>query len=180
LATTRTYAKRYAQAIFQLGLEKNDLEKWRSNLALVAGMGENVDLVSLLKNPKVPFEDKTKLLSQFLTGASQPALKLVYLLVSKDRLHLVKDIQEEFQSLLDSHSGIEPAVVVTAVDIDEDTRAGLVKHLETIFSKKIIAEFQVDPRIIGGVVIRTGGKLLDLSTRSRLAALKKELIGTRR
>jgi F-type H+-transporting ATPase subunit delta len=180
LASTKTYAKRYAQAIFQLALEKNELDKWRADLAMVVGLGGNVDLVALLKNPKVPFEDKTKLLAQFLVGASPSTLKLVYLLVSQDRLHLVNEIQQEFQRLLDTHYGIEPAVVVTAIELDEETRSGLVKHLEALLGKKVLAEYRVDPQIIGGVVIRAGGKLLDCSTRSRLMALKKELIATRR
>lgn len=180
MASTRTYAKRYAQAIFQIAMEKHDIEKWRSDLNLVIGLGSNADLVALLKNPKVPFETKSKLLGQFLTGASPSTLKLVYLLISRDRLHLVNKISEEFQRLADSYNGIEPAVVVTAVNLDEEDKAGLIKHLESLIGKKVVAEYRVDPTIIGGVVIRAGGKLLDCSTRSRLMALKKELSGTRR
>jgi len=180
VATTKTYAKRYAQAIFQIALEKQEMEKWRTDLAIVVGMGDNADLVALLKNPKVPFEDKSKLLGEFLAGASPSTLKLVYLLVSRDKLHLVNDIQEEYQRMLDSYNGIEPAVVVTAIALDEETKAGLIKHLEAIIGRKVVAEYRVDPKIIGGVVIRAGDKLLDCSTRSRLMALKKELSGTRR
>ncbi len=180
MASTRTYAKRYAQAIFQIALEKHEMEKWRSDLNLVVGLGGNAELVALLKNPKVRFEDKTKLLSQFLSGASPSTLKLVYLLVSRDRLHLVDEIKDEFQRLVDSYNGIEPAVVVTAIDLNDEDKAGLVKHLEALIGKKVVAEYRVDPSIIGGVVIRAGGKLLDCSTRSRLMALKKELSGTRR
>jgi len=127
VATTKTYAKRYAQAIFQIALEKQEMEKWRADLDMVVGLGQNTDLVSLLKNPNVPFEDKSKLLSTFLAGASPSTLKLVYLLVSRDKLHLVNDIRDEYQRLLDSYYGIEPAVVVTAIAIDEETKAGFEK-----------------------------------------------------
>lgn len=180
MASTKTYAKRYAQAIFQIALEKHELDKWRSDLTLIVGLDSNADLVALLKNPKVPFEDKTKLLSQILSGASPPVLKLVYLLISRDRLHLVNEIKYEFQRLLDSYNRIEPAVVVTAIELNEEDKAGLINHLEALIGKKVVAEYRVDPSIIGGVVIRAGGKLLDCSTRSRLMALKKELSGARR
>lgn len=180
MAATKTYAKRYAQAIFQIALEKQEMEKWRTELDMVVGLGDNADLVALLKNPKVPFEDKSKLLGKFLAEASPSTLKLVYLLISRDKLHLVNDIRDEYQRMLDSYYGIEPAVIVTAIDLDEETKAGVIKHLEAIIGKKVVAEYRVDPKIIGGVVIRAGDKLLDCSTRSRLMALKKELSGTRR
>ena len=180
MATGRVYARRYARAVFHIALERQELDRWQSDLTRVVGLGEDSGLVTQLKNPRMRFSDKAKLLSESLSELSPAALKLVYLLVTKDRLNLVGDISEEYQRLMDSHRGIEPAVVITAVPLDDKTKSGLVKHLETIVGKKVIAQYEVDPGIIGGVVVRTGGKLLDYSTRSRLMALKEELSGIRR
>ncbi|MDO8716199.1 MAG: ATP synthase F1 subunit delta [Dehalococcoidales bacterium] len=180
MATSRVYARRYARAVFNIAVEKQELDRWESDLSRIVGLRENSDLVTLLKSPRMRFNDKSKLLSECLGEVSPSALKLVYLLVTRDRLNLVADISEEYQRLLDSHRGIEPAVVITAVPLDDKTKSGLVKHLETIVGKKVIAQYEVDPGIIGGVVVRTGGKLLDYSTRSRLMALKEELSGIRR
>ena len=180
MATSRVYARRYARAVFHIALEKHELDRWQSDLSRIVGLGENSELVTLLKNPKVRFNDKAKLLSECLGEVSPSALKLVYLLVTRDRLKLVGDINEEYQRLLDSHRGIEPAVVITAVPVDDKTKLGLVKRLEAIVGKKVVAQHEVDPDIIGGVIVRIGGKLLDYSTRSRLMALKEELSGIRR
>lgn len=180
MAVRRSYANRYARAVFHIALERQQLDRWQSDLARIGGLGENSELVALLKNPKVRFSEKSKLLSESLREVSPSALKLVYLLVTKDRLNLVGKINEEYQRLVDSHRGIEPAVVITAVPLDDKTKSGLVKRLEAIVGKKVVAQHEVDPDIIGGVVVRLGGKLLDYSTRSRLMALKEELSGIRR
>jgi len=180
MASRKVYARRYARAVFHIALERQELDRWNSDLARIGRLGENSGLVTKLKNPQIPFHEKAKLLSEGLKELSPSALKLVYLLVTKDRLNLLADINEEYQRLLDRHRGIEPAVVITAVPLDEETKSGLVKHLEAIFGKRVIAQHEVDPRIIGGVVVRIGGKLLDFSTRSRLMALREELSGIRR
>ena len=180
MAGRRSYANRYARAVFHIALERQEIDRWQLDLTRIAGLGENSDLVALLKNPKVRFSEKSKLLSESLKDVSPSALKLVYLLVTKDRLNLVGRIYEEYQRLSESHHGIESAVVVTAVSLDDKTKLGLVKRLEAIVGKKVVAQHEVDPDIIGGVIVRIGGKLLDYSTRSRLMALKEELSGIRR
>jgi len=166
--------------VFNIAVEKQELDRWQSDLSRIVGLGENSELVTMLKSPRMRFNDKSKLLSECLGEVSPAALKLVYLLVTRDRLKLVADINEEYQRLMDSHRGIEPAVVITAVTLDDKTKSGLVKHLEVIVGKKVVAQYEVDTGIIGGVVVRIGGKLLDYSTRSRLMALKEELSGIRR
>ena len=61
MSTSKTYAKRYAQAIFQIALEKQEMERWRTDLAKVVGLGDNADLVSLLKNPFTAFASSSKM-----------------------------------------------------------------------------------------------------------------------
>jgi F-type H+-transporting ATPase subunit delta len=78
---------------------------------------------------------------------------------------------------LNRHRGIEEAEVRTAVPIDEDEKEKVARYLESMTGKKIIIKTIVDTDVIGGVVVRAGGKLLDASTRSRLLKLKRELSG---
>ncbi|HJM36364.1 MAG: F0F1 ATP synthase subunit delta [Dehalococcoidales bacterium] len=176
----RAYARRYARAVFQVALERQELDRWQSDLNKVVGLGKDDDLVALLENPKLRFSDKAKLLAERLGEINPFALNLVYLLVTRDKFSLVGEINEEYQRLLDSHHGIEPAVVVTAVLLDDETKSRLAKRLEAIVGKKVVVQHEVDPNVLGGVVARVGGKLLDGSTRSRLVALKKELREVRR
>ncbi len=171
----RFYAQRYAQAVFGIARERNELDRWQSDLRKIATLGEDAAFLALLENPKVRFEDKARLLSQWLGDVNPLALNLVYLLVTKGRLGMVGDIADEYQHLLDSYRGIEQAEVITAIPLDDEDRRRLEERLGAVVGKKVVVKPRVDPGVLGGVVARIGGKLLDGSTRSRLMALKKAL-----
>ena len=81
---------------------------------------------------------------------------------------------------LDEYHGIQTAEVVTAVPLDNKDKEKLSDTLGTMIGKKVVLKSGVDPEILGGIVARVGGKLLDGSTRSKLMALKKELVGGER
>ena len=171
----RVDARRYSQAVFNIALETDQLDKWQSDLGKMARLGEDDTLVALLQSPGLHFDAKAKLLSQQLSDINPLALILVYLLVTRGRLSIIGDIVEEYQRLLDSYRGIEQAEVTTAVSLDEETRLNLEQHLGAVVGKKVIVKPKVDAGIVGGIIARVGDKLLDGSTRSKLLALKREL-----
>ncbi len=171
----KAYARRYAQAAFQIALERNELEKWQSDLGKVAVLRENAALVAILESPKIHAKDKMGLLSKQLGDVSPLALNLVYLLIARGQLNMVPDIADEYQRYLDSHQGIERAEVATAVSLDDGDKMRLAESLGTLLSKKVIIKTEVNPDLLGGITVRVGGKLLDGSTRSRLEALKSEI-----
>jgi F-type H+-transporting ATPase subunit delta len=171
----RFYARRYSQAVFEIARERNELDRWQSDLGKIASVGEDATFVALLENPKVRFEDKAKLLSEQLSDINPLALNLVYLLVTRGRLSMVGDIADEYQRLLDSYHGIERAEVTTAITLDDKEKQQLEERLGAVVGKKVVLEPKVDSSLIGGIVARVGGKLLDGSTYSKLGALKSAL-----
>ena len=171
------YARRYAQAVFEIALDKQELDRWQSDLNKIASLGEDIAFTALLENPKLRFDDKAKLLSERLGDINPLALNLVYLLAAKGRLRMVGEITNEYQRLLDSYRGIEQADVVTAILLDDEDKKKLEERLGAIVEKKVVIKPEVDSNVIGGVVARIGYKLLDGSTRSQLRALKKKISG---
>ena len=171
----RIYARRYAQAVFSIALGKNELDRWQSDLGKIAVLSEDAAFIALMENPKVRFEDKAKVLAEPLADINPLALNLVYLLMTRGRLSLMVDITDEYRRLLDSHRGIEQAEVITAVPLDAKARQRLEEHLGAVVGKKVILQLRVDPSLIGGVVARIGGKLLDASTHSKLIALRDKI-----
>ncbi len=176
----RAYAKRYAQAIFEIALEKDELDRWKSDLGKIASVVGDAAFLALLGSPKLHFDDKSRLLSERLKGVNPLALNLVHLLVARGRLYMIGDIVDEYQLLLDNYRGIERAEAITAVPLGDEDKLKLTEYLGAVVDKKVSLRSEVDPSLIGGIAVRIGGKLLDGSTRSRLAALKRELIGTGR
>ncbi|MFA4836579.1 MAG: ATP synthase F1 subunit delta [Dehalococcoidia bacterium] len=169
-------AKRHAQAVFQIAQEKGDLEKWRSDLNLMAAVFSDSELLPILENPKIRFEDKARAVVQGLTGAGEMALNLAKLLILKRRAKIMPQIALEYGRLVDIHQGIGHAEVTTAAPIDQSTQESLQAHLAKITGSKIALEVKVDPGIIGGFVARVGDKVIDGSVRSRLQNLKQKMI----
>jgi len=172
----RLHARRYAQAVFEIALEKKELDRWQSDLWKIAMLGEDATIVAFLENPKFNFDAKAKLLSEQLVDVNPLALNLVYLLLTRGRLSMVGEIADEYQRLLDSHRGIERAEVITAVSLDDEDTLRLGERIGAVVGKKVVVEPEVDSGIVGGFIARIGGKLLDGSTRSKLEALKRELV----
>ena len=109
----KAYAWRYAQAAFDIAREKNELDRWQSDLNKIAALAGDAKIMAVLESPKIHFEDKAKLLAKGLGDINPLALNLVYLLVSRGRVGMVADIADEYQRLLDSYRGIEQAEVTT-------------------------------------------------------------------
>jgi len=173
----KTYARRYAQAVFEIALEAKQLDGWQADLQKVVGRLEDATLMAYLQSPKVPFEAKRQQLSRLLKGVKPLVLNLVYVLVSKGRLDSIGAIVDEYQRLLDSYRGIERGELITAIPVDEKETKRFADYLGTVVGKQVVLRLAVDPSLIGGVIVKVGGKLLDGSTRYKLVALKRELAG---
>jgi F-type H+-transporting ATPase subunit delta len=176
----KAYARRYAQAVFEIALEKKGLERWQTDLQKIAGAAANETFLAALESPKIKIQDKAKLLTSTLGDINPLALNLVLLLISRGGVAMLAEIAEEYQRMLDEYHGIQAADVITAVPIDDKDKEKLAEKLGSLVAKKVVVKPEVDPGILGGIIARLGGKLLDGSTRSKLAALKRELVGTGR
>jgi len=171
----RVYAKRYSQAVFEIALERKELDRWQTDLRKIASLSEDATFIAFLESPRFHFDDKARLLSERLSDINPLALNLVYLLIARGRLSMVGDIADGYQRLLDGYRGIERAEITTAVPLDDEDKQRLEERLGAIVGKKAVLKPEVDSSVIGGIVARIGDKLLDGSTRSQLMALKKEL-----
>ncbi len=176
----KAYPRRYAQAIFEIALEKQELDKWQDDLDLLAGAVADASVQAVLASPKVKLNEKIKLLASALDKVNPLARNLAGLLLSRDGVGMLGAVAGEYRRLLDEHRGIAPAEVITAVPLDEGEAKRLADRLSALAGKQVVLETAVDDAIIGGVIARIGGKLLDGSTRSKLEALRRELVGTGR
>ena len=169
-------ARRYAQAIFQIALAKNNLDEWKKELRKLADLMKDRETVELLDHPKVPFNLKADLIKQKLNTSNELVLNLCYLLILKGRIKNVEQIADEYDSLLDEQHGIKHAVVTTAVPVDETARQKITGQLEKITGKKVTVKLKVNPSILGGMVARIEDTLIDGSIRNRLDLLRKDLV----
>ena len=176
----RASSKRYAQAVFEIASEAGEMERWQSDLEKMVQTVKDEDIRRFLESPKIHFEAKSKLLSEHVKGVNPLVLNLVLMLISRGRLNIIGEIADEYQRLLRSSRGVELAEVTTAVPLSKEDEQKLARQLGRIVGQKIEIKADINPGIIGGFTARIGDRLLDGSTRGKLAALKKELAGAGR
>jgi len=172
-----TAAKRYAQAAFEIARERNSLEKWAADLGLVAVAMADPQAAAMLGSTKLALADRYRVLEAVLAGIDPLVMNLAKLLVAKGRVDVAPQVAEAYRDLVDEHSGVAHARVVTAVPLADAEQRAVEKRLSQITGKKVIAHLEVEPAILGGLVARVGDRLIDGSTRSRLLALKRSLEG---
>ncbi|MHB8515216.1 MAG: F0F1 ATP synthase subunit delta [Dehalococcoidia bacterium] len=181
MAARSPSARRYAQAVFDLADEEETFDRWAADLGVIAAFAQEVDVAEILASPRVPREEKLRLLAAGLQSqVSAGALNLVRLLNDRDKLALVPDIMAIFGEQVDERRGIAHALVTTAVPLSDDERGAVAARLSAITGKTVDVVPVVDPAIIGGVVARIGDQLIDGSTRTRLKALRRSLEGAAR
>ena len=167
-------SRRYAQAVFQLALEHDGLEMWLDDLTLLASATQDAEFSAFLDAPQVTVAQKIQVIADSLGDHINPlALNLVSLLAGRNSAGLITGITEVYQEMLDAHTGIERADVVTAVDIDDDQQRRIADLLKSIVGKEVTITTRVEPELIGGFVARVGDRVIDGSTRTRLAEMKR-------
>jgi F-type H+-transporting ATPase subunit delta len=170
-------AKRYAQAAFELAIETNSIAAWSQGLARIAHFLSDGEAARALQNGRVPAETKHRLIDAGLGDLPKGPLNLAHLLVNKGRVGLAVAIAEQFTAMVEAHQGLARARAVTAVELSEADKQALVQRLRDSTGRQVVLETEVDPSILGGVVVQIGDRLLDASTKSRLEALRESLVG---
>ncbi len=182
-AGSRPLARRYARALLDVSLAKpkeGTPEAVRRDLEDMAGLlREHKDLAVVLQNPAVRVEVKKKITSA-LAARTKPTPvvgRLLGLLAERDRLSLLPTIAELFADAWNAHRGVIAADAVTAVVLEPAQTGALSKALAKAAALEVELRPLVDPHVLGGLVVRMGGKTYDGSVRGRLAALRETLLG---
>ena len=105
-------------------------------------------------------------------------LSLLYKLLDTHETELIPHIMDEYYKMLTGSTIVLRVEVTTAISIDQKFGKKVTKYLERMFNKKVFPTFLTDPKILGGIVIRAGDKVLDYSIRNKLLSLREEMAET--
>ena len=166
-------ARRYAKAVFDLAGDERDVDEWSRRLALVRDVLSDEKVAAILTNPTIPSQRR---MDVFGDGAfDKETTNLVKLLIESGRVHEIDGIAEEFDRLADDAAGRVRATVTTAVELDSTDRDRVAAQLSKQLGKEVRMSAQVDPRILGGLKVQYGDRLIDASVATRLQQLRRRL-----
>ncbi|HEY3299811.1 MAG TPA: F0F1 ATP synthase subunit delta [Methylophilaceae bacterium] len=178
MAEAITIARPYATAVFRLAKEKNALAEWSEQLGLLAGIASNVEISALIDDPKLGSTELEKIMLSICEGKlNAEATNLVKLMVENDRLTIMSDVAEAFEALKAQDEAKLEALLTAAEKPSEEQVQMLIKQLEARFGKKIEAQVEIDPELIGGIKIVVGDTVIDASVRGQLQELAYTLKG---
>jgi len=172
-------AERYAEALIQLAREKSQVNEWQAGLkeALQAIEGHRF-LGKALYSLQIPQEVKKKILSKVFTGTlAPPLLNFLLLIVDKGRERYLKRMVIKYGEKVRELQGVLAAMVTLAVPPSAGSLAAMEKALSGYAGKPVKVEFEVDPSIIGGVVVKMDGRMLDWSISAHLAEIRERMAG---
>lgn len=176
-------AQRYAQALFELANEQREDEFVEAELeALSAALKASPETERFLGNPALSREQKRKVIERLFTG-KKPAIeavlvKFLLLLFDKHRFYLLHDVAASYRKIADESQGQGVVEIRSASPISDGQRAAIVSRMEKRTGKKMAVRSEVDARLLGGVIVKVGNKVLDDSVRTKIGNFKKELMKT--
>ena len=170
-------ADRYAQALFEVGEEtQTTSELYQELKQLVKILNENKDLYNFLKSPLIGKEDKKNVMKNiFENQLSKNMNNFLKIVIDKDRMSAIGNIQESYKNLLNDKNNILEGTVITAVALNEKEIKDLEKNLSTKYNKNVTLTNVVDETILGGVLVKLGNEEIDGTVKTRLSKMKKQL-----
>lgn len=173
-------ARRYARALLDVAIGKGDPRALERELSAVrADIAASDELRGALQNPALAAGRKKALVSALWghSGSSELLRRMLELLAERDRLELLPLVAENYRLLLLAHENVAPVQLVSAVALDAEQVSAIDAALQKATGARVEIEVSVDPELLGGVLVKLGGRHYDGSVRGRLAALRASLAG---
>ena len=167
---------RYARSLVQLAIEKNELDAVHQDMQAIAeSCNDSRDLQLLLKSPVVKSDKKAKILNKVFAGRiGSMALAFMDILVRKGREGNLYAVAKAVDVLYKEHNKIKAFEVITAQAMDDNARAKVIAIAKELHGEGEIELIeQVDPTLIGGVILRHGDEQWDGSVSRKLHDLKR-------
>jgi F-type H+-transporting ATPase subunit delta len=173
-------AERYGLALYELADEAKSLDEVASDLeSLKALIAESDDLTKLLRSPVIDLVEKTKAINTILEkgGANALTRRFVGVVAENNRLFVLAEMITAYLAELSQRRGEITAEVTSARALNDEQLQQLTESLRAKLGGKVAVEPNVDPSLIGGLVVRVGSRMIDASLKTKLQRLQSAMKG---
>jgi len=171
---------RYAAALFELARDAKQIDTVSASLGkLKATLADSEDFRRLVTSPLVSREDAVKAIDATSAALALDDLtkKFVGVLATNRRLGQLNAVIRAFNLLASAHKGEITAIVTSAHPLDDDQIAALKAKLKAELTRNVALDLNVDPSILGGLIVKVGSRQVDSSIRTKLNTLAKAMKG---
>lgn len=169
-------ANRYANALFEMAEIDGKIEEVNKDIVLIKKvLKENEALLKVIDSPHIPIHKKENIFKGiFNSKISDLAENFLLLIIKKRRVPELNSILDEFVSAYNKHHNIKIARITISQKLNPELISKIVNILETELKSKIEVDLLIQPKIIGGIIIKVDDILIDASISSKIVRLKTE------
>ena len=169
-------AQVYSRSLFEVAKEQGRLDEIREELGQFAdALSEDRNLQVFFFSPYFSTDEKKQGLRRTVQDADETLVNFLELLLEKHRMPALFRIRRQFDERWEEENRLLPVQVTSAIELDEATVCQIGDTIGEQTGQRIDLTSEVDPDILGGIVLRVGNSILDASIRNRLEQLRKQV-----
>jgi F-type H+-transporting ATPase subunit delta len=166
----------YARSLFEVAKEQDKLDLVREQLGEFAdALGDSRELQVFFFSPYFSTAEKQDGLDRAVSGADPVVVNFLKLLIENHRMPVIFRVRREYERLWEEENKLLPVRVTSAVELDSKTVSQIGDKIAEQTGRKVELSSDVDPDILGGIVVRVGNSILDASIRNRLEQLRRQV-----
>jgi F-type H+-transporting ATPase subunit delta len=169
-------AQVYARSLFGAAKERDKLDDVREQLAQVsAALGDDQNLQVFFFSPYFSTEEKKDGLRKAVTGADELVANFLELLIENHRMPAIFRVRRVYDEMWAKENKLLPVQITSAVALEDKVAKEIAEEIGERTGRKIDLATEVEPDILGGIIVRVGNSILDASIRNRLERLRKQV-----
>ena len=169
-------AQVYARSLFEVAKEQSKLDEVREQLGQFAdALDGNRELSIYFFSPYFSTTEKKDGLGKLLEGVDPVVANFLALLIENHRMPVIFRVRREFDTLWELENQRLPVTVTSAVALDEATVKSIGDAIGQQTGQQVELTANVDPDVLGGLIVRVGNSILDASIRNRLENLRRSV-----
>jgi len=166
----------YARSLFEVAKEQDKLDSVREQLGEFAdALEETRELQVFFFSPYFSTTEKQDGLDRAVSGADEVIVNFLKLLIENHRMPVIFRVRRGYEELWEEENKLLPVRVTSAVELDKSTVSQIGDKIAEQTGRKVELSSEVDPDILGGIVVRVGNSILDASIRNRLEQLRRQV-----
>ena len=166
----------YARSLFEAALDAGKLDEVREQLDQFAdALDGDHELQVFFFSPYFSTPEKVDGLGRMVTDADPVVVNFLKLLIEKHRMPVVFRVRAEFDKLWEDENRLLPVTITSAVELPKSTVKQIGDRISEQTERKVELNANIDPDILGGIIVRVGDSVLDASIRNRLENFRKQV-----
>ena len=170
-------ASRYGLALYSLAMDKNRILEWQKEVKeLTSVLKENTDFIMVLGSSFITLKERLEMVDKSFVGVDEEIIALIKVVMENNRMHMILDIFESFNSYCNEYLGISEGIIYSTLKLENKVINQIEEKISKIEHCKVELKNVIEPNLIGGVKIVIHDRIYDGSIKHQIEMMKVDLL----